>query len=288
MAIEAFLIASSSFGFLSDAKKNYLAAFEIVAHETLNKNHIAEVLVNLGSVNFNMQNYAESKLHLEEALELSKQYGFKDIIRDSYSLYVKLDSIQGDYRNALIHYKLYVLYKDSLSSEENTKKVTRTKLKYESEEREQQITLLTKESKLQQTELQKQNTTLNALIIACLLIALLAGIIYNRNRIKHNANAAIENTMQNLKATQEQLVEHEKLASLGKFTADVAREIEVPVKQINQLTKLNRTLILNIKKNSSIVDADALKNNLQHIYNYGKEADAVVKKVLTETRKVQS
>ena len=126
------------------------------------------------------------------------------------------------------------------------------------------------------------------LIAACTLIAMLAGIIYNRYRIKQNANAAIEKTLHHLKTTQEQLIEREKLATLGKFTADVAREIEVPVKHINHLTGLNRTLILNIKSNNSIVDADALKNNLKQIFTYGKEADAVVKKVLTETRKFQA
>ena len=61
----------------------------------------------------------------------------------------------------------------------------------------------------------------------------------------------------------------------------------MPVKHINQLTNLNKTLIQNIKGKNSALDVESLKSNLIHIYNHGKVADAVVKKVLTETRKVQ-
>ena len=135
--------------------------------------------------------------------------------------------------------------------------------------------------------MQKQSTSRNVFIVALVLAAILAGTIYNRYWIKQKANTAIEQILHNLKTTQEQLVEHEKLASLGKFTAEVAREIEYPVKQIKRLNTENRTLVCKIKDIHSNQDEESLKTNLLHVYNCGIEADAVVKKVLTETRRIQ-
>ncbi len=244
-----------------------------------------EVLIKL-TINPNQK----SKLildYFQRAIRGGEKNQTKKLLQDTYEELSKYCEAQGNNKLSFEYYKKFIAYKDSIMNTDNSNSISLLQLQYDTEKKEQQITLLTKESKLQQTELQKQSTTRNALIVACALIALLAGVIYNRYRIKQKANTAIEKTLHHLKTTQEQLVEHEKLASLGKFTADVAREIEAPVKQINQLTKLNRTLILNIKKNNSIDEANELKNNLLRIFNYGKEADAVVKKVLTETRKVQ-
>jgi tetratricopeptide (TPR) repeat protein len=222
-----------------------------------------------------------------EALKIAENKNTLALKRDAFKQLSDLYSLTGDDRKSFNYYTNYIAIKDSIMSNENIKFINELQLEFETEKKEKQIALLTKESKLQQTELQKQNTSRNLLVIACMLIALLAGIIFNRYRIKQKANAEIETTLQHLKNTQEQLVEHEKLASLGKFTSDVAREIESPVKQINQLTKLNRLLIENYKGCNSLLDVESLKRNLLHIYNYGKEADAVVKKVLTETRKIQ-
>lgn len=118
---------------------------------------------------------------------------------------------------------------------------------------------------------------------------MLAGLIYNRSIIKKKANLEIERTMNHLKTTQSRLVEREKLAALGKLTADVAKEIAIPVTQVNELNLLNKTLIESIENNTLNSDIkDKLQTNFDHIYQYGKDADSLVKKVLTETRKHQS
>ena len=88
-------------------------------------------------------------------------------------------------------------------------------IQYDTEKKEKEIALLTKDSQLQQAELIKQNTTRNTFIGGFALVALLAGIIYNRYLTKKKANTEIENTLTHLKNTKEQLIEREKLASLG-------------------------------------------------------------------------
>jgi tetratricopeptide (TPR) repeat protein len=225
--------------------------------------------------------------YLKRALKIGIESNNKIAQRDALEQFSLFYEKQGDMTKSFEYYRQYIIFKDSINNTDNANAVALLQIQYDTEKREQQIALLTKESKLQQTDLQRQNTSRNALIVACALIALLAGIIFNRYRIKQTANTKIESTLHYLRITQEQLVEHEKLASMGKFTNDVAKEIEAPVKNINQLSITNRALILNIKKNGSLTDIESLKNNLLQIFNYGKEADAVVKKVLAKTRKVQ-
>jgi tetratricopeptide (TPR) repeat protein len=270
----------------SQAIKSYNEALK-VNHKLNDKEGQARSNAGIGTVYIKLKEYKLASEFLNKGLTQAKEIGNLETIKKCYKSLAALDSLEDNLKLCLFHYTQYIAIRDTIYNEENTNRTTALQLQYDTEKKEKQIALLTKESKLQQTDLQRQNTTRNALMVACILITLLAGIIFNRYRIKQKANAEIETTLQHLKNTQEQLVEHEKLASMGKFTNDVAKEIEAPVKNINQLSIANRALILNIKKNGSLTDVESLKNNLLQIFNYGKEADTVVKKVLTETRKIQ-
>ncbi|MEP7171192.1 MAG: tetratricopeptide repeat protein, partial [Bacteroidota bacterium] len=258
-----------------DALKNHFTALKM-REEIGDKKGIAFSYNNIGDLNTKLKNYKEAKKYLDDALFLSKEIESKDDIKESYSVLADLDSATANWKDACLHQKLYILYRDSLVNEESTKKILGLQLKYETEKKEQQIALLTKESQLQQIELKKQNTSRNIFIGGFALFALLAGITYNRYRIKKKANTEIENTLTHLKNTQAQLIEREKLASLGKLTVDVARQIDVPVAHINQLNIKNRKLLSNIKNNKTFFAGNAvdeLKNNLLHIYQHGKDAD---------------
>jgi tetratricopeptide (TPR) repeat protein len=224
--------------------------------------------------------------YLQTALNLGAQTKNNLQLRNTLEQLSFFYEKQGDLSKSFTYFQQYIAYKDSITNKDNTNAIAFLQLQYDTEKKEQQITLLIKESQLRQTELQKQNTTRNVFITASLMIALLAGIVFNLYRVKQKANAAIEQAMNHLKSTQEQLIESEKLASLGKLTADVAKEIEVPVLQISKLASTNRMLMQHLSE--SAADAENLKNNLLEIYQFGKDADAVVKRVLIETRKIQS
>ena len=288
--------ASNFIGVIYQKQGDYAKALKLFFSSlaTFQKNkydlEIAEISLNIGNTYRKQNNYSDAAKYLKRALNVANKIGSNGFAKQCYEYLSELENTNGNTATAFAYYKLYITYRDSIINSENTKISLGLQLQYDTEKKEQQISLLTKDTQLQQVELKKQNTTRNAFICGLVLVALLAGITYNRYRIKKRANTEIEKTLTHLKNTQGQIIEREKLASLGKLTVQVAKEIEVPVFNINQLNIKNRTLLNNIKSSklfSATVTVEDLKNNLRHIYRYGKDADGIVKKVLTETRKLQ-
>src|SRR4051812_25827809 len=86
------------------------------------------------------------------------------------------------------------------------------------------------------------------LLLALCFFLLLAVVLYRNNKQKQKAKAAIEKSYQELKATQAQLIQSEKMASLGELTAGIAHEIQNPLNFVNNFSETNAELIEELKQ----------------------------------------
>ena len=103
-------------------------------------------------------------------------------------------------------------------------------------------------------------------------------------------------SLEDLRTTQDRLVQTQKLASLGQLTAGIAHEIKNPLNFVNNFSGVSAELIdelqealkdvgLNEKRRTEITELmDTLRGNLDKVMQHGKRADAIVKNMLLHSR----
>ncbi len=140
------------------------------------------------------------------------------------------------------------------------------------------------------------------LIYAVIFAAALRGYIVYRSRALKNKNRQLEEkvalrteelnaSLESLKTTQNQLVQSEKMASLGELTAGIAHEIQNPLNFVNNFSDVSIELLDEMEEEMDKGDleeakaiAGDIKQNLEKISHHGKRADGIVKGMLQHSR----
>ena len=145
------------------------------------------------------------------------------------------------------------------------------------------------EFKLDRTEKVKRTT-------AILLEETIEELEQKRKAVEES-NAALQKSLADLEAAQDQLVQQEKLASLGQLTAGIAHEIKNPLNFVNNFSELSIELIEEAKKEVRIQESevrsdkseimvllDDIRMNLLKIHEHGSRADSIVRSMLQHSK----
>ena len=213
----------------------------------------------------------------------------------SANMLVDLYQAQNKADSTLKYLRTSISLKDSLFNREKT--IAIQNLAFKEQEKQKEIAA----SKLKYQNRLKMYLLLGG--IAALLV--IAFILLRNNRRRQKAFALlqkqkqqidlqkskVEKTLDELKNTQVQLIQSEKMASLGELTAGIAHEIQNPLNFVNNFSEVNDELLKELKieaEKGNLEEVKAIANdigfNSEKINHHGKRADAIVKGMLQHSR----
>ncbi|MEO6814023.1 MAG: ATP-binding protein [Ginsengibacter sp.] len=222
--------------------------------------------------------------YAQKALDIAKQKKFNQEKSEAYLIlseaYEKTDT-----KEALQYYKLAMAAKDSLFNQDKQRQIASFKFNEE-----------IRRNEIKSAQMQYKNR--NRLYILSGLLALFLAVmifLFRLNRQRQKAKTKIEKAYSELKATQAQLIQSEKMASLGELTAGIAHEIQNPLNFVNNFSEVNKEMLEELKaerlkpkgERDEQTETDIINDvieNSEKINHHGKRAGDIVKGMLQHSR----
>ncbi len=291
-----------------------------IYNETLNDHLHPTVLLYLGDVLFKMGNHQQAFAYLRQSVMLTEKnkddydsadacktiarffketnqpdsaifyakkglahaqaFGFRmDILINSKILADEYE--HKDIQQAFYYLKLAMAVNDQLFGSKKVKEIQKILSGEQQRQREIELQRIARQTQL------KEYIFLAGLAV----LLLIAFILYRHNEQRKKPTRYWENTLTNLKATQTQLIQSEKMASLGELTAGIAHEIQNPLNFVNNFSEVNTEMLDELDEElnkGDIAEAKAIaadiRQNEQKINHHGKRADAIVKGMLQHSK----
>lgn len=201
-------------------------------------------------------------------------------------------SKMGDFRNAYLNQLKYSRVKDSMDVAENLEKIARLSNRLEFENKQAlQNQNHEKELILKQAEIRREKVTRNFSLFGMFVAMVLMIIAFIRFVEKQKLNKKLSETLSDLKSTQSQLIQREKMASLGELAAGISHEIQNPLNFVNNFSEVSRELISEVfeelskgNQQDAMNILEDVKENLDKINHHGKRADSIIKGMLQHSR----
>lgn len=144
------------------------------------------------------KNFAKAYDYYLKALKMAQQIHYRTEEREAYEHLAILSEDMNDYQKALEYHKKYAQLKDSILSEESLKQTSELNIRYETEKKEKEILLLTKDQELKSRNIKEQRLVRIGLITGLVLLAIVSFLLFNRYRFKQKANLLLEKQKQEI------------------------------------------------------------------------------------------
>jgi|SRR6185312_8125077 len=200
---------------------------------------------------------------LEDALKIGNDIKSNDLLAKIHFAFYKVNKKKDLFDGALFHLETYYKLEKEIHKSVLNQKILNLEISHRVEKSKQEAEIF----KLRNVELAS---------------------LYEEIKIQ---KTGVESTLAELKSTQAQLIQSEKMASLGELTAGIAHEIQNPLNFVNNFSEINREMIDELQqelKSGNVEEAASISNDIKEneekINHHGKRADAIVKGMLQHSR----
>jgi two-component system, NtrC family, sensor kinase len=265
-------------------QKEALAFYKRGVTEALADNDVRDLSMNnllIAKLYKEMHQPDSSMKYAFSCLENARLISFRKCLFEASALVSELYRDNKKFDSAYKYLVLANSEKDSLIGAKRFQELQRIVLFEQEHQRENESARVAARNKERQL----------ALLAGLAIVLMVAILLYRNNKQKQKTNQVLASTLTNLSATQAQLIQSEKMASLGELTAGIAHEIQNPLNFVNNFSEVSNELIDEMKeelttgtKEEAITIANDIKQNLEKINYHGKRADAIVKGMLQHSR----
>ena len=233
----------------------------------------------LGNTYEKKKNYDSARFYYQTALAIAREINFKEGISDAYENFSSLYKKEKQYDKALEYMLLFKEINDSSLNEASLRQINELTTRYETEKKEQEILLLTKDQELKAKIIKQQRLERWGLIAGLCLLSISVVSIYWRYRYKQKANEIlerqkkeIEQTVQELTLAQDEL--NKVVEQKEKLTSILAHDLRTPLRFMSTISEY-------LYKNVSTISQEELKELGAELSTSSKSTFAFADEILT-------
>ncbi|MBB2146466.1 tetratricopeptide repeat protein [Pedobacter sp. LMG 31464] len=226
-------------GYVFGLMKNYDFALEYLQkslslRRELKDNYgIAVCLIELTEINRDKKDFNQAIVYAKQAISFCKEINYPDMLQQGYLLLSEIYEQKKDFAQAYQAHKNYATIKDSIFNVAKSKQINELQTQYDTEKKEQKISILHKENTIQKLKLTQRDGIIITISLAFLLSSIIGYLLYNRYKLRQNSRL------------QNEVIAQQDLATKAVLTAEenerkrIAGELHDGLGQMFSAVKLN-------------------------------------------------